>query len=374
MKVPFVDLKAQYASLRPAVDEAVLAVMGRCDFILGGEVSAFEKSFAEYLNVKHVIGVSSGTSALRLAIEAFGIGAGDEVITTANTYIASCEAISHAGATVRFVDCDPQTYNIDVSQLESAIKAGNGKVKAVIPVHLYGQTADMDPVLEIAGRYGVKVIEDAAQAHGALYHGKKAGSLAHAAEFSFYPGKNLGAYGDGGAVATNDDAVADAVKLKRNHGQKVKYEHLEIGYCDRLDTIQAAVLRQKLPHIDTWNQCRRNAVATYATELSGIPQVVLPHVLEGCVPVFHLYELAVTDGRRNDLLKHLRDHEIEVGLHYPIPNHLQAAYAQLGHKRGDFPVSERLANQLISLPMYPELGSEQIHYVAAQIRSFFHAD
>jgi dTDP-3-amino-3,4,6-trideoxy-alpha-D-glucose transaminase len=374
MKVPFVDLKAQYTSIQSELDEVVLGVMSRCDFILGKEVDAFEKAFAEYVGVKHVVGVSSGTSALRLAIEALGIGAGDEVVTTANTYIATCEAISHAGATVRLVDCDPDTYNIDVSQLEDAVKASHGKVKGVIPVHLYGQPADMEPVQEIAHRHHLFVIEDVAQAHGALYRGRKTGTFGDAAAFSFYPGKNLGAYGDGGAVATNDDAVAGCLKSKRNHGQKIKYEHLEIGYCDRLDTLQAAVLLKKLPHIDHWNQSRQKAAELYRQELADIHAVAVPFVPADRTSAYHLYEIRVQDGRRDELFKHLQDSGVSVGLHYPIPNHLQKAYSCLGHKAGDFPVSERLAKQLISLPMYPELSAGQIHYVADTIRSFFHAN
>jgi dTDP-4-amino-4,6-dideoxygalactose transaminase len=374
MTVPFVDLKAQYASIKPAVDSAVLDTMARCDFILGAKVKEFEEAFAEYLSVKHVIAVSSGTSALRLAIEAMGIGAGDEVITTANTYIASCEAISHAGASVRLIDCDPRTYNLDVSKLEEAVERGKGKVKAILPVHLYGQPADMAPIMEIAERHKLAVIEDAAQAHGALYRGRRVGSFGNAAGFSFYPGKNLGAYGDGGAVATNDDAVAESLLSKRNHGQRVKYEHLEVGYCDRLDTIQAAVLLTKLPHLDNWNESRRTAAANYKKELAGVPQIVLPYVLEGAVPIYHLYEIAVVDGSRDDLATYLRASGIDVGLHYPIPNHLQRAYAQLGHHAGDFPVAEKLAGQLLSLPMYPELSAEQVGYVAGKIRSFFHVN
>ena len=374
MKVPFVDLKAQYTSIQSELDEAVLGVMSRCDFILGKEVDAFEKAFAEYVGVKHVVGVSSGTSALRLAIESLGIGAGDEVVTTTNTYIATCEAISHAGAKVRLVDCEPETYTIDASQLEDAVKASRGKVKAVIPVHLYGQPADMESVQKIARRHHLFVIEDVAQAHGALYHGRKTGTFGDAAAFSFYPGKNLGAYGDGGAVATNDDEVAGRLKSKRNHGQKIKYEHLEIGYCDRLDTLQAAVLLKKLTHIDHWNQSRQKAADLYSHELAGIHAVVVPFVPADRTSVYHLYEIRVQDGRRDELAKHLQDSGVGVGLHYPIPNHLQKAYSCLGHKAGDFPVSERLAKQLISLPMYPELNADQIHYVADTIRSFFHAN
>jgi len=395
MNVPFVDLKAQYASLKPQMDAVIQSVLERSAFILGPEVEAFEQAFAEYIGVKHAIGVGSGTDALRLALEALGIGPGDEVITVANTYIATCEAITHVGATVRLVDADPRTYNIDVGKLAALVESLIGhrpsaighQLKAIIPVHLYGQPADMAPIMEIAHKYGLKVIEDCAQAHGAKIADSRwqmadsnhqpsaisyrlVGTFGHVACFSFYPGKNLGAYGDAGAVLTNDDEIAEKVRMLRNHGQKVKYEHLVVGYCHRLDNLQAAVLNVKLPHLDEWNAARRSRAALYDQLLQDVPGIVTPCVLPHIEPVYHLYVIRVTDGRRDALQRYLNEAGIATGLHYPIPVHLQQAYASLGHKPGDFPVSEQLAAQGLSLPMYAELTDEQIRYVANTIERF----
>jgi dTDP-4-amino-4,6-dideoxygalactose transaminase len=367
MQVPFVDLKVQYHALKPQLDPVIDSVLDRTAFVLGPEVTAFERAFAGYVGRKYAIGVSSGTSALRLALEALGIGRGDEVITVADTYIGTCEAISHVGANVVLVDADPRTYNVDPAQVEAAITP---RTRALLPVHLYGQPADMDPLLEIARRHHLYVVEDCAQSHGATYKDKKTGIFGDVACFSFYPGKNLGAYGDGGAVLTDDDTVADRVRLLHNHGQKVKYEHLAVGYCDRLDNLQAAVLGVKLPHLDGWNAARRSRAALYDRLLSDVPGIVTPYVLPGTAPVYHLYVIRVTDGRRDALQQHLNAAGIATGLHYPIPVHLQQAYASLGHKPGDFPVSEQLAAQGLSLPMYPELADEQVHYVADCIREY----
>lgn len=400
VSIPFVDLKAQYIYLKPKMDAAIQSVLERSAFILGPEVEAFERAFAEYIGVKHAIGVGSGTDALRLALEALGIGPGDEVITVANTYIATCEAITQVGATVHLVDADPRTYNMDVGKLAETVETlikrpqtadcrpplgsqrsvTNYRLRAIIPVHLYGQPADMGPIMEIAHKYGLKVIEDCAQAHGAkitnpqseIRNSKswKVGSFGDVACFSFYPGKNLGAYGDAGAVLTNDDNIAERVRMLRNHGQKVKYEHLIIGYCHRLDNLQAAVLNVKLPHLDEWNVARRSRAALYDQLLQDVPGIVTPYVLPHVEPVYHLYVIRVTDGRRDALQRYLKHAGIATGLHYPIPVHLQQAYASLGHKPGDFLVSEQLASQGLSLPMYPELSDEQVHYVAAKIREF----
>ncbi len=367
MNIPFVDLKAQYRSLQPEVDEAIQSVLDRTAFIMGPEVTAFEEDFAEYLGVNHTIGVGSGTAALRLALEALNIGPGDEVITVPDTYFATCEAISHVGATVRFVDADAQTYNLDPEKLERAI---TDKTKAVMPVHLYGQAADMTPMLDIARKHNIYVIEDAAQAHGATYKGQKTGTFGDIACFSFYPGKNLGAYGDGGAVVTNNDRIAERLRLLRNHGQKVKYEHLVVGYCDRLDNLQAAVLGKKLPHLDSWNEGRRSRAAIYDECLQNVPGVVTPYVSSDCEHVYHLYVIRVTDGRRDALQNYLQEAGVATGLHYPIPVHLQEAYSDLGHKEGDFPISEGLANEGLSLPMFAELTDEQAVFVADKIREF----
>lgn len=367
MNIPFVDLKAQYRSLQPQVDEAIQSVLDRTAFIMGPEVSAFENAFAEYIGVKHVIGVGSGTAALRLALEVLGIGPGDEVITTPDTYFATCEAISHVGADVRFVEADAKTYNLDPKQLEAAI---SDKTKAIMPVHLYGQAADMGPIVEIARKHGLFVIEDAAQAHGATYKGQRVGTFGDIACFSFYPGKNLGAYGDGGAIVTNNDELADQLRLLRNHGQKIKYEHLVVGYCDRLDNLQAAVLGQKLPHLDSWNEGRRTRAAIYDECLQNVPAIVTPFVSPDCQHVYHLYVIRVTDGRRDELQSFLQEEGVATGLHYPIPVHLQEAYSGLGYEVGDFPICEGVAKQGLSLPMFSELTDEQAVFVADKIREF----
>ena len=366
-EVPFVDLKAQYESLKPEMDAALHSALDRTAFVLGPEVDAFERAFAEYVGVEHAIGVGSGTDALRLALEALGVGPGDEVVTVANTFIATCEAVSHARARVRLVDAHPLTYNLDPALLEQAI---GPRTRAIIPVHLYGQPADMDPILEVARRHGLIVIEDCAQSHGATYKGKTTGTFGDAACFSFYASKNLGAYGDAGAVVTDRDDVAERVRLLSNHGQKARYEHLVVGYCHRLDNLQAAVLGVKLPHLEGWNAARRGRAALCDRLLAGVPGIVTPWMLPGTEPVYHLYVIRVTDGRRDALQQHLRAAGVATGLHYPIPVHLQPAYAALGHKAGDFPVSEQLAAQGLSLPMYAELSDEQVHYVAAMIREF----
>ncbi len=365
MEIPFVDLKAQYRQLKDEVDPAVLAVMQRGDFVLGGAVTEFEREFAEYCHVEHCVGVDSGYSALELMIRAYDIGPGDEVITAANTFIATTLAISNTGATPVLVDCDPQTYNIDASKIEAAITP---RTKAIMPVHLYGQAADMDAIVGIARKHGLLVFEDAAQASGARYKGRRAGSLGDAAAFSFYPGKNLGAYGDGGAVTTNDAAIAEKIRLLRNIGQKVKYYHEVKGYNHRLDTIQAAVLRVKLPYLDGWNASRRRAAATYAEMLAGLP-IVAPETADYAEHIFHLFVVRVSGGREA-LMDRLKEAGIATGLHYPIPIHLQPAYVELGYKRGDFPVTEAYADEILSLPIFPELDDEKVAYVANAIREF----
>ena len=371
MNIPFVDLKAQYQTLRPEMDTAIQGVLEQAAFILGPDVSTFEQNCAAYIGTQHAIGVGSGTDALRLALEALGIGPGDEVITAANTYIATCEAISHLGATPCLVDVDARTYNLDHTQLKAALSSAS---KAVIPVHLYGQPADLDPILDFTHRHNLYVIEDCAQAHGARYKGRHTGTLGDVACFSFYPGKNLGAYGDGGAVLTDNDQTAEQVRMLRNHGQKAKYEHLILGYCNRLDNLQAAVLNVKLPHLEEWNVRRRSRAALYDRFLGDVPNIVTPFVAPGNEPVFHLYVIQVTDGRRDALQSYLREAGIATGLHYPTPVHLQQAYAHLGHKPGDFPVSEQLAKQGLSLPMFPELTDEQVQFVSGKISEFMNRD
>lgn len=369
MNIPFVDLKAQYRTIESEIGEAMRHVLDRTAFIMGAEMEAFERDFAAYIGVRYAMGVSSGTDALHVALRALGIGPGDEAVTVPDTFIATCEAISHTGAAVRLVDAHPATYNLDPARLEAAITP---RTKAILPVHLFGQPADMAPILEIARRRHLFVVEDCAQSHGSTYRGQKTGTFGDAACFSFYPGKNLGAYGDGGAILTDDPGLADRVRLLRNHGQKVKYEHLVVGYCNRLDNLQAAVLNVKLPHLEQWNASRRSRAALYGKLLAGVPNIVTPYAPPGVEPVYHLYVIRVTDGRRDALQVYLNAAGIATGLHYPIPVHLQQAYASLAHKPGDFPVSEQLAAQGLSLPMYPELDDNQVGYVSDKIKEFMH--
>jgi dTDP-4-amino-4,6-dideoxygalactose transaminase len=380
MNVPFVDLKAQYTSLKPQMDAAIQSVLERTAFILGREVTEFEKAFADTIGVKHCVGVCSGTDAIEMALRACGIGPGDEVITVPNTYIATCEAISEAGATIRWVEVDPRTYNMDPAQIEAAITP---RTKALLPVHLYGQPADMPAIMAIARKHGLKVIEDAAQAHGAKIADSKwqmvdsshrpsavghrpVGAFGDAACFSFYPGKNLGAYGDGGAVCTDSDEIADRVRLLRNHGQREKYVHLVEGYCHRLDNLQAAVLGVKLPHLDAWNAARRAHAALYDKLLADAPGVVTPYVAPGMEPVYHLYVIQVPE--RDRMQAALKAAGVETGIHYPIPLHEQPAYVRLGHKPEDFPISHALGPRILSLPMCAELTDEQIYYVVEMVR------
>lgn len=362
--VPLVDLAAQYAAISEEIDEAISRVVRGTAYILGRELSLFEEEFAAYCEVRCAVGVDSGTSALELALRAHGIGPGDEVITVANTFIATALAISHCGATPVLVDADPETYTIDVSQLEMMI---TDRTRAIIPVHLYGHPADMDPIMTVARRRGLVVIEDACQAHGARYKGRRVGSLGHAAAFSFYPAKNLGAYGDGGIVVTNDEGVADRVRLLRDYGQRQKYRHELRGYNRRLDTLQAAVLRVKLRYLDAWNAARRKHAHLYH-QLLGSGGATLPAHAAYAEPVWHLYVVQVAD--RDALARHLAAHGIGTGVHYPVPIHLQPAYGDLGHQRGDFPFSEHAAGRILSLPMYAELTPALIAQVAWSVGQF----
>lgn len=363
MSIQLVDLKAQYDTIRPDIDAAIQRVIDNTAFIMGKEVSNFEKAFAEYCGVKHALGVSSGTSALFLALVGYGIGEGDEVITTPFTFFATGEAISQAGARPIFVDIDPATYNLDPNQLEAAITP---YTKAIMPVHLFGQPADMDAINEIACRHELWVIEDAAQAHGSRYKGKSAGNLGASACFSFYPSKNLGCYGDGGAVVTNDDHLASRVRSLRDHGRTSKYEHAELGYGHRLDGIQAAILSAKLPHLDGWNSGRRRLAARYA-ELLADTELVTPYHLPETEPVYHCY--VVRTPHRDALMQRLQKQEIGVGIHYPIPLHLQPAYRFLELEPGSFPISEQAAREVLTLPLYAEMTDEQQDEVVAAITS-----
>jgi dTDP-4-amino-4,6-dideoxygalactose transaminase len=346
------------------MDAAIQSVLDRTAFILGREVDEFDSAFAGYVGVAHAVGVCSGTDAIEMALVACGIGLGDEVVTTANTYIATCEAISRAGASIRWVDADARTYNMDPAQLERAITP---KTRAIMPVHLYGQPADMTPIMDVARAHGLKVIEDCAQAHGATYHGRQVGTFGEAACYSFYPGKNLGAYGDAGAVVTNDEKVADMVRLLRNHGQREKYIHLIEGQCHRLDNIQAAVLNVKLPHLDRWNADRRRVASWYGELLLNQSRIVAPCVPPGIEPVFHLYVVQVPN--RDAVQAALRRAGVEAGIHYPIPLHEQPAYAHFGHRPEDFPVAHRLGPAILSLPMFPEMTRSQVEYVVDALKS-----
>jgi len=366
-QVPFVDLGAQYRTIEGEIGEATSRVIQQSDFILGREVSLFEEEFAAFCEAKYAIGVDSGTSALELALRAYDIGPGDEVITAANSFIASALAISHAGARPILVDVDPSTYTVDVSAIEKAITP---RTKAVIPVHLYGHPAHMNPIRELADKHGLVIIEDACQAHGTRYKGRRTGSLGHAAAFSFYPGKNLGAYGDGGIVVTNDRGIARRLEMLRNYGQKEKYQHLFRGYNRRLDTLQAAVLRVKLRYLEKWNAARRWNAVLYHKFLDGCG-LLLPGEAPGAESVWHLY--VIRAEQRDALKEHLISRGISASIHYPIPIHVQPAYLDLGYKKGDFPVTESCAHQVLSLPMYAEISQDQIEYVAKTIRNFLSA-
>ena len=359
--IPLVDLKAQYAALHPDIDAAIARVIASTSFIMGPEVRAFEEAFAAWCQTRYAVGISSGTAAIELTLRALGVGPGDEVITTPFTFIATAEAISATGATPVFADIDPATYNLDPAAVEAAITP---RTRALLPVHLYGQPADMEGLAAIARQHSLALIEDAAQAHGAEIDGQRVGSLGHAACFSFYPGKNLGAYGDGGAVTTNDEALAARLRKLRDHGRVSKYVHDEIGYGHRLDALQAAILGAKLPHLDAANAARRRLAKRY-DELLADTGLILPFVPEGVTPVWHLY--VVRTPRRDDVLARLKAQGIEVGIHYPLPLHLQPAYRSLGLGPGSFPVAEAAAQQVLSLPLFPEMTEEQQERVAAAL-------
>ncbi len=364
MTIPLVDLKAQYASIKPEIDAAMQRVVDNTSFILGKEVSEFEKNFAAFSRVQHCVGTDSGTAALHLALMLCGVQAGDEVITTTHTFVATAEVISLIGARPVFVDIDPRTYNISPAAIERAITP---RTRAILPVHLYGQPAEMDAILAIARKNNLRVIEDAAQAHGAEYRGQRAGTMGDIACFSFYPGKNLGAYGDAGALVTNDDALDARARMLRDHGRLSKYEHQIVGYGYRLDALQAAILGAKLPHLDAWN-ARRRAIADYYTELLTNTDLTLPYAPPHITPIYHLY--VVRSKQRDALQKHLKARGIETGIHYPIPLHLQPVYENLGGTRGDFPIAEQAANEVLSLPMYPELTDAQVEQVVEAVREF----
>ncbi len=363
-KINFVDLSKQYTPIKDEINNAIQNVIDNTSFILEKEVSDFERNFADFCTTKYCVGIGSGTDALYLALKSLGIGPGDEVITAANTFIATALAISHCSAKPVLVDCKPDVYTIDVDKIEKAI---TDKTKAIIPVHLYGQPADMDPILELAEKYSLAVVEDACQAHGAEYKGRKTGCLGKIGCFSFYPGKNLGAYGDGGAVVTNDEEIAERIKLLRNYGEKVKYHHSIKGFNTRLDSIQASVLNVKLKYLEEWNELRRKNAKLYSSRLDRA-EILLPIEEKFAKHVYHLY--VIRTKKRNELQEFLKQKGIDTGIHYPVPIHLQEAYLEFGNMQGKFPVTEKVSNEILSLPMYPELSREEIEYVADCIKSF----
>ena len=399
MKVPFLDLKAQYEAIKAEILAEIQKVLESTAFAGGPFVKAFEDDFARFCGCTHAVGVGNGTDALWAALISFGVGPGDEVITVPNTFIATAEAVSFCGATPVFVDVDERTATLDPNKLEELLRRkmeeGRGKqkkreerrekreesssptpytrhptpgtprLKAIVPVHLYGQTADMDPILELAEKYGLVVVEDACQAHGAEYKGKRAGSLGAAGAFSFYPGKNLGAYGEAGAIVTRDKTLADRMRVFRDHGQSRRYYHDVVGWNGRMDGFQGAVLGVKLKYLEGWNNGRVENAARYRKHLAGVEGVVLPGAADYARHVYHLFPVRVKN--RDAVLQALTEQGIGCGIHYPVPVHLQKAYEFLGHQPGDFPVSEKIASELISLPMFPELTEEQIAYVATTL-------
>jgi dTDP-4-amino-4,6-dideoxygalactose transaminase len=361
MNIPFVDLQSMHKDLEPEFLEVFSRVIQHSSFVLGPEVKQFERQFAAYVGTSHCVAVSNGTAALQLALVSLGVGQGHEVITVPHTFIATAEAITAAGARPVFVDIDPVSFTMDPTRLEAAITRST---RAIVPVHLYGQAADMDLILEIANRHGIPVVEDACQAHGAQYKGRGAGSLGAAGCFSFYPGKNLGACGEGGAVTTDDPELARRIEMWRDHGSAQKYVHQFPGLNMRMDGIQGGILSVKLKHLDRWNDQRRKAAALYAGALAG-SDITLPAEMPYGRHVYHLYVIQTDD--RDSLRQRLQEAGVESGLHYPIPLHLQQAYASLGYERGSFPVTEKLTSRILSLPMYPGISADAVARVAAQL-------
>lgn len=362
MGIPLLDLKAQYLTIKSEIDQAVLNVLDSSVFILGPEMKALEKEIATFCGTQDAVAVANGTDALVLTLKAFGIGPGDEVITTPFTFFASAETIAQVGATPVFIDIDPVTLNMDLTQLEEKITA---RTKAIIPVHIFGQMLDVERIMEIAARHDLKVIEDAAQAIGAEYRGRKAGSIGHASTFSFFPTKNLGAYGDAGMIVTNDKDLASQLRMLRFHGCKTKYYHEEIGYNSRLDEMQAAILRVKLRYLDGWNEGRREKAKVY-DELLANMAIQLPGRDPQALPIYHLYVLRTKE--RSALMERLKAGGVANAIYYPVPLHLQKAFRTLGYKVGDFPVTEKACEEALAIPCYPELTLEQQHEIVALMK------
>jgi dTDP-4-amino-4,6-dideoxygalactose transaminase len=361
--IALVDLKEQYRAIKHEIDDAIAAVIRETAFVGGPFVASFEQAYARYCGTKHCVGVANGTDALFIALKTLGIGPGDEVITAANSFVATSEAVRMAGAQVVFVDINPTTYTIDVDRIQEKI---TGKTKAIIPVHLYGQPADMDPIVALARRFGLYVVGDAAQAHGALYKNRPVAASAHITCFSFYPGKNLGAYGDGGALVTDNDTWAAKASMFANHGRTGTYDHGVEGVNSRLDGLQAAILDVKLRHLDDWTERRRFNARRYDAALDGT-ELVTPVEMNDVRSVYHLYVVRVPGGRRDHLLKHLKANHVSAAIHYPIALPLLQAYRHLGHRDEDFPEAVKASKEILSLPMFPELTDEQIQYVARTI-------
>ncbi len=366
MRVPLLDLTRQYASIKDKIDDAIQRVLDHGRFIMGPELKEFESNLADYCAVKNGIGVASGTDALLLSLRALGVGPGDEVITSTFTFFSTAGVISRLGARPVFVDIDPRTFNLDPENVAGAITK---KTRVVVPVHLYGQIAEMDEISAIAGKHNLAIVEDAAQAIGAVYKGKKAGSFGRTACFSFFPSKNLGAYGDAGFIATDDDDLADLIRKLRVHGAKPKYYHSLIGYNSRLDTVQAAVLMVKLKYLPDWHEARRERAARYDDMLKNVQQIATPLVHGHNYHIYHQYTLIAED--RDGLKDFLKTREIGIDTYYPLPLHLQDCYSDLGYRRGDLPVSERLSEKVISLPIFPELTNEEQDFVVESIKEHY---
>ena len=361
-KIPLVDLLSMHAEIAPEVDAGFAGLLGSGAFVQGPQVGAFEAAFADYCGVRHCVGVANGTDAIELALRAVGIGAGDEVILPANTFIATAEAVARAGATPVLVDCDPEYLLMDMGAVAARVGPAT---QAIVPVDLFGQAAPVEDLTDLASSTGVIVIEDAAQSHGASRHGRPAGSFGTAAATSFYPGKNLGAYGDGGAVLTDSDEIAARLRGLGNHGSTVRYQHPELGFNSRLDSLQAVVLSAKLARLDAWNKARAAAADRYSELLAGLPGVTLPATMPGNTHVWHLYVIRLP--RRDAVLSALQAAGIGAGIHYPVPIHLQGAFAHLGHRPGDFPVAEEAAHTMLSLPLFPHISEEQIQRVVSVV-------
>jgi dTDP-4-amino-4,6-dideoxygalactose transaminase len=368
MRIPAADLRAQHEVLHDELLAAFERVLDSSAFVLGAEVAAFEGEFAAYCEVPHALGVANGTEALALALRAVGVGTGDSVALPAFTFVGTAEAVCHVGARPLFVDVEPQTLTLDPAALADAVRRSAAPVRAIIPVHLYGQVAAMDEIATVAAAAGAAVIEDAAQAHGARYRGRRAGSLTALGGFSFYPSKNLGALGDGGAITTADPGLAARVALLRDHGQRRKYVHDIVGFTSRLDGLQAAWLRVKLRHLDEWNERRRALAQRYDNTLAGVPGVTVPLTATGREHVYHLYVIRCRE--RDALKRHLDACGIATGVHYPIPLHLQPAFAHLGYRPGDFPVAETAAQEVLALPMYPEMSDAAATHVGDALRAW----